>query len=87
MVQGENLFRFSLPLFSKARSGGMVDKVMKNILNKKVLGISDTTIYFEGGVCVDYHPYETYTRKYTPKGVDIKQLQYFSPKLIKLAKK
>lgn len=53
----------------------------KKLLNKKIIGIGERTIYLEDGLCIDFHPYETYIETYDKSILNPKEIQYYSPKL------
>jgi hypothetical protein len=56
----------------------------KELINKKLLGVSENgELFFEGGVMVDFHPYETYVHGYNQETVLKSNLKYYSPKLLK----
>jgi hypothetical protein len=56
----------------------------KELINKKLLGVSDNgDLFFEGGIMVDTNPYETYVHSYDKETVSKADLKYYSPKLLK----
>lgn len=48
---------------------GDLDKDLKKLLNKRVVGIDPEMgiLYFENGLSIDYHVYETYLDRFDPR--------------------
>jgi len=56
---------------------------MKRLLNAKVIAVGDGEIYFDNGIKVDYHPYETYVGTYPTEHLRRSNVKYYSPKHVK----
>ena len=43
----------------------MMSSEFKKIIGKKILDVKNNCIYLEDGLCIEYHPYETYIGTYS----------------------
>jgi len=55
-----------------------LESELKSLMNSKVIGIDNTIIYFDNGIQIYCHEYETYVDRFLKQEVDANKLKYYS---------